>query len=76
MGAPDGLASTEPLATGVPVAAADPIAGTEELATAVPMPMPVPPPTRWPLHALSIAATATQPSTDLDVRIRDTFPTC
>jgi hypothetical protein len=71
VGVPGGLGSTEPLATGVPVAAVDPVAGTEGLATGVPVP-----PTGRPPHALSIAATATQPSIELDVRTRDTFPTC
>jgi hypothetical protein len=43
----------------------DPLAGTEWLATGEPVS-----PTERPLHALNIVATATQPSTDLDVRTR------
>ena len=55
----------------MPVAATDPPAGTEWLATGEPVS-----PTERALHALNIVAAATQPSTTLDVRTRDTFPTC
>lgn len=53
----------------MPVAAIDPGVGAEGLTAGV-----LVPPTEWPLHAVNIAATATQPNTDLDLRTRDTFP--
>ena len=67
---PDGLGSTEPLGA-ASVAARDPLVGTEGLTAGV-----LVPPTEWPLHAVNIAATATQPNIDLDVRTGDTSPTC